>query len=99
MKHPNIGENVLSHIEASLEDQEFSKQYHRARIISEISQKVYDQRLKSGMSQTEIAKKANTTQPVIARLESGKDKRIPSIELLDKIASAMGTHLKISFSG
>ena len=99
MKHSNIGENVLSHIATSLEDQAFSKQYHRARITSEISQKVYDQRLKSGMSQTEIAKKANTTQPVIARSESGKDKHISSIELLDNIASAMGTYLKISFSG
>ncbi len=99
MKNNNsIGQSVLSHIQESLKDQAFNKHYHRAKIISEISQKVYELRIKSGLSQTEIAKKAETTQPVIARLESGKDKRIPSIELLDKIASATGSSLNISFN-
>ncbi|MDA7742176.1 helix-turn-helix transcriptional regulator, partial [Francisellaceae bacterium] len=69
----------------------------RSKMIGEIAQKVYELRIKSGLSQKEIADKAQTTQPVIARLESGKDKRVPSLELLNKIASATNTPLNISF--
>lgn len=98
MENNSIGESVINHIQESNKDQEFKKHYHRAKIISEIAQKVYELRINSGLSQAEIAQKAETTQPVIARLESGKDQRIPSIELLDKIASATDSSLKISFN-
>ncbi|MBN2689466.1 MAG: hypothetical protein JXR42_02525 [Gammaproteobacteria bacterium] len=37
------------------------------------------------------------TQPVIARLESGKDSRIPSLSLLSKVATAAHAKLNISF--
>jgi|TARA_R110002167_G_scaffold184717_1_gene385179 DNA-binding XRE family transcriptional regulator len=97
MKNKHIGENISGHVEESLDDPEFQKFYMRSKMIGEIAQKVYELRIKSGLSQKEIADKAQTTQPVIARLESGKDKRVPSLELLNKIASATNTPLNISF--
>ena len=97
MKNKYIGGSITGHIDESFNDPEFKKQYSRSKMISEIAQKVYELRIGSGLSQKEIAEKANTTQPVIARLEGGKDKRVPSIELLNKIASAANTSLKISF--
>ena len=45
-----------------------------------------------------MAEKSQTTQQVIARIEGGKDQRVPSLELLKRIAHAAGKHLKISFA-
>jgi transcriptional regulator with XRE-family HTH domain len=45
-----------------------------------------------------LQKKAGTTQSVIARLESGKDTRIPSLGILLRIAVVSGEKLNISFS-
>lgn len=47
------------------------------------------------MTQAQLAKRAKTAQSAIARLESGKV--IPRLDLLQKIASAMGMTLRIAF--
>lgn len=47
------------------------------------------------MSQRALAKKAKTTQAVIARIEGMSGN--PSIGLLQRIASAFNSHLKIAF--
>ena len=46
------------------------------------------------MSQEQVAKAMGTTQPAIARLESG---RLPSMRTLQRFAEATGTKLRISF--
>jgi transcriptional regulator with XRE-family HTH domain len=48
--------------------------------------------------QLQLAEKAHTTQPAIARLESGKDSRTPSLDLLMKIAEATGFKINIGFT-
>ena len=98
MKNKYIGQSITAHIKEKKSDVEFEKLYNRSKVISEISQKVYELRISAGLSQKEIADKANTTQPVVARLESGKDTRTPSIELLNKLASAANKSLHISFN-
>jgi transcriptional regulator with XRE-family HTH domain len=52
-------------------------------------------RLRAGLSQAELAKRMNTTQSTIARLESGRGK--PSTRTLSRFAKATGHRLKISF--
>lgn len=52
-------------------------------------------RRKSGLSQVQLAKRMNTTQSTIARLESGR--MMPSTRTLGKFAKATGHRLKISF--
>ncbi len=49
------------------------------------------------LTQSELAKKAGTTQVVIARLESGRDARTTSMPLLSRIAAACGRHFEIAF--
>jgi len=94
----HIGSSIDDHIEEKLNEEEFITYFDRSQIISNISQRIYEMRIKSGLSQKELAEKANTTQPVIARLESGKDNRVPSLDLLDKIAHAVNKKINISFS-
>ena len=52
-------------------------------------------RLDAGLTQTEVAKRMNTTQAVIARLEGGG--RQPSTRTLRRFARATGHRLKIGF--
>lgn len=52
-------------------------------------------RVTAGLTQEQLAQRMNTTQSVIARLESGQTRR--STQNLELLAVATGTRLKISF--
>ena len=49
------------------------------------------------MTQAQLAEKARSSQVVIARLESGTDGRVPSLELLERIAAALKAKLLVRF--
>jgi len=72
--------------------------YDEERSKTEIAQSVRTARVKANLTQAQLAKKIKTSQSVIARLESGTDKRVPSIPLLAKIASACGAEFEFGFS-
>ena len=86
--------NVLKR---ELKDPEFSFYYQREKAISEIAQLVRDARIRAGLTQAQLAEKAQSSQVVIARLESGNDERVPSLHLLDRIARAFKAKLLIRF--
>jgi transcriptional regulator with XRE-family HTH domain len=56
---------------------------------------VIDARTRAGLTQQELARKMGTTQPVVARLESGRVR--PSMRTLERLAEATGSRLLISF--
>jgi len=56
---------------------------------------VIDARSRAGLTQQELARKMGTTQPVVARLESGRTR--PSMRTLQRLAEATGSRLLISF--
>ena len=80
-----------------LKDPKFSFYFQREQAISEIARLVRDARLKAGLTQAQLAKKAQSSQVVIARLESGTDQRTPSLDLLERIASALKAKLLVRF--
>ena len=84
-------------ISEELKDKEFAILYKKERIINRIACTVVELRQKQGLTQFELAQKAYTTQPVIARLERGSDSRIPSLELLGRVAHALGKEIVIDF--
>ena len=69
----------------------------REQIINKIACTIIEMRQGQGLTQTELAEKAHTSQPVIARLERGSDSRIPSLELLGRVAHALGKEIIIDF--
>lgn len=54
------------------------------------------QRLKSGISQTELAKRTGLTQPQIARIE--KLDSTPTLETLNKYAKGLGLQINLTIS-
>ena len=76
-------------------NKEFVMHFQREMLINQIAKMIIQLRRKAKLTQAELAEKAGTTQPVIARLESGSDPRVPSLELLAKLAFAANVKLKI----
>ncbi|MET8226015.1 helix-turn-helix transcriptional regulator [Streptomyces sp. NPDC005301] len=53
-------------------------------------------RIRRGLSQTQLAERAGTGQAAISRIESSRD--LPTLALLNRIASALDCDLKIDFT-
>lgn len=51
-----------------------------------VSKELHEARIKSGITQSELARRIGTKQPVISTLESGK--LLPNLSLLKRIADA-----------
>ena len=94
-KHKRIA--LKDVLRKELKNKEFSFYFEKERAISKIARMVRDARQKAKLTQTQLADKAKTSQAVIARLESGSDQRIPSLELLERIAYALKAKLMVSF--
>lgn len=84
------------HIEKHLKDKEFKLYYDRAEAKRIIAQEIVSLRKAQHISQAQLALEINTSQQVISRLESPRDKRMPSLDLLDRVARALKRKLVIS---
>ena len=62
----------------------------------QLARQVKALREKRKMSQSELAQKAGTKQPNIARLESGRG--LPRLEFLQRIANALGARLDVKLA-
>jgi ribosome-binding protein aMBF1 (putative translation factor) len=85
-------------VEKLLRDPEIRVQFEAERAKTLVAEAVRSARMRAGLTQTELAKLAKTTQAVISRIESGTDSRIPSLELLSRVAGACKASLSFAFS-
>jgi len=81
-----------------MKDPEVRFYYEEEKAKTHIAMAVRTARLKAHLTQAGLAKKINSTQSVIARLESGEDNRTASLPLLARIATTCGGHLELGFS-
>ena len=77
------------------EDPAYKAEYDKLEPGFEIARLLVEVRAQAGLTQVELAERLQTTQSALARLESGRIR--PSINMLEKIARATGTRLRISF--
>jgi DNA-binding XRE family transcriptional regulator len=84
-------------VSEKLQNEEFAILFEKEKIVNTIARLIVEMRQKEGITQVELAEKAQTTQPVIARLEKGLDSRVPSLELLSRIARAFNREIVIDF--
>lgn len=78
-----------------MQDPEFKKEYEALQPEMDITRAILDARIRTGMTQIELAEKSGISQADISRLEKGT--RNPSIALLKRLAEAMDSTLKIEF--
>jgi ribosome-binding protein aMBF1 (putative translation factor) len=78
-----------------MKDKKFKEAYDALEPEYALASALIEARGKANLSQKELAHRMKTTQPMIARMESGR--QAPSTVTLLKIAKATGTRLQIRF--
>jgi transcriptional regulator with XRE-family HTH domain len=78
-----------------MKDPKYKRAYEALEEEFVLASAVIDARNRAGLTQQELARKMRTTQPVIARLESGRVR--PSMRTLERLAAATGLRLLIKF--
>jgi transcriptional regulator with XRE-family HTH domain len=78
-----------------IRESKYRKAYEALEQEFVLASAVIDARTRAGLTQQELARKMGTTQPVVARLESGRVR--PSMRTLERFAEAIGSRLLISF--
>lgn len=78
-----------------MKDADYRKEYDALEVEFALAQAVIEARVNAGLTQEELARRMDTSQSAIARLESGRMK--PSARTLERFAKATGTHLRITF--
>jgi len=79
-----------------LENPRVKKEYEKNSLQFDVAEKVMKARIKKEMTQKELAERIGTTQPNIARVESGNYE--PTLKILHKISKALGTELILTFA-
>ena len=79
-----------------MEESKYRKAYAALENEFVLASAAMDVRTRAGLTQGALARKMGTTQPVVARLESGRGH--PSMRTLDRLAKATGSRLIISFA-
>jgi len=77
------------------EDPKYRKTYDALQEEFALAGAVIEARKRAGLTQQQLARRMGTTQPVVARLESGNTR--PSLRTLERLADATGSSLVISF--
>lgn len=78
-------------------DAEFAVAFEKELLINAIAKMVITLRKNAKLTQQELATRAGTSQPTLARLERGTDTRIPSLSLLARLARAADATLNLKF--
>ncbi len=78
-----------------MKEPKYKKAYNALEEEFVLASAVMDVRNRAGLTQEQLARKMGTTQPVVARLESGRTR--PSMRTLERLAQATGSRLLISF--
>ena len=84
-------------VQKLLKDPEIRVHFEAERAKTQIAEAVHQARVRCGLTQSELAKLAKTTQTVISRIESGSDSRVPSLDLLSRIAGACKASFTFAF--
>ena len=78
------------------DDKSFRAMVEGEKLNAHVARLIYEARTKAGLTQKQLARLAETTQPVIARLEDA-DYEGHSLTMLRRIADALHQRVEVSF--
>jgi ribosome-binding protein aMBF1 (putative translation factor) len=78
-----------------MRDDGYRAEYERLGPEFDLARALIEARVRAGLTQADLARRMNTTQSAVARLEGGRVR--PSTKTLERFAEATGTRLRISF--
>ncbi|MEU7331309.1 helix-turn-helix domain-containing protein [Streptomyces parvus] len=87
----------ISEGEDSAESAERVRRRRELDLAWDLGQAVYDRRTALGLAQTELARRANMTQPQVSKLELGGS--MPTVPLLVRLARAMEADFSLRTDG
>ena len=79
-----------------MRDPAFRKVYEAQKPKYDLIRAILDARIKRGITQAQIAKRAGTTQSAIARFESGAGN--PTLDFMQRVSAAVGARLEVKIS-
>ena len=91
----NIIYTYEDHLKESLKDPEFKKIWEETEPEYLLAKEIIKKRINKKMSQRTLAKKLNTSQAAISRIESMNGN--PSLSFLKRLASALNSKLVLQF--
>lgn len=93
-KSKSVGLDAI--LARQLKDEEIRLGFEERRFYLQVAHMVSNLRAKAGISQAELAHAAGVSQPLIARLEKGDQRRTPTFDTVFRILKALGYRLEIS---
>ena len=94
MKTKAVGLDEI--LNRELKNNDFKLLFDEHNFYLQIAHLISDLREKTGLSQSDLAKKAAVSQPMIARLEKGDHQRTPTFDTVYKILKALGYEMSIN---
>lgn len=84
-----------THKKLLLKDDTFKKALEETKLEYEVAHAIIQARTKKKMTQKELARRLNTKQSVISRVENAQT--TPSLSFLKRLAAVFNLNLKIEF--
>ncbi len=88
-------DDFTRYLKKNLENPEFRKEWDALETETQIMRSMIDARLEAGMTQKQLSEKTGINQSNLSRIERGTGN--PSVATLERIASALGKKVSISF--
>lgn len=83
-------------LKKELQKKEVKLLFDQIQFYLQIARLITELRTRAGLSQVDLAKRAGVSQPLIARLEKGDHRRVPTFDTIYKIMKALGYSMTIS---
>lgn len=88
-------DDFTKYLNKNLDNPEFKKEWDALETETQVMRTLIDARLEAGMTQKQLSEKTGINQSNISKIERGTGN--PSIATLERIASALGKKVSISF--
>ena len=91
------------HLKEKLKDKEFKKIYEEEKLLLQLSHRILEERKKAGLTQTQLASKAQVTQQQLSKIEKGLNFNIKTFlkvcHALDVKMNLTSTNQRVAHAG